>query len=261
MENNLKYSHEESIHNLKDPRIIVPFICDILRPKSVVDLGCGIGTFLHVFQENGVAEILGLDGNWVDKDKLSKNIKLSDFKEVDIERGFVLNEKFDLAICLEVLEHVDEKYSENAVKILTELSDVIIFSAAIPGQGGQNHVNEQWFEYWQLKFSKFGYKFYDVFRPIFWNNSELAVWYKQNMFLVTKSEMETELSQFQKFFDIKIKNYIHPEYFNQAVVDVESYANYYHENQNQLKMIKNGERSIKFYLKLLLKSLIMKVGL
>jgi 2-polyprenyl-3-methyl-5-hydroxy-6-metoxy-1,4-benzoquinol methylase len=91
----VRYIHEEVVHNLDDPNIIVPVLLDVLKPKSVVDVCCGIGTFLHVFKELGLTDILGLDGKWVDKDKLSKNIDIEAFKEIDIEKGITINKKFD----------------------------------------------------------------------------------------------------------------------------------------------------------------------
>ena len=69
-----KYKHEEEIHNLKDPNIIVPEIIELLNPKSVVDIGCGLGTFLNVFKRLGVNDILGIDGPWINKDLLGKYI-------------------------------------------------------------------------------------------------------------------------------------------------------------------------------------------
>lgn|GEM_PF-547193 len=207
----LKYIHNEVIHRLKDPEIIVPIIIKVLNPKSVVDLGCGIGTFLHVFKKQGVEKILGLDGEWTNKDLLSKYISLSEFKVVDIERGFEINNKFDLAVCLEVFEHIDDKYANIAVKNLTQLSDTILFSSAIPGQMGQNHVNGQWPEYWSQKFSQFGFAFYDVLRPVFWNQKDLAWWYKQNMFLVVRNGCESKLTGFKRFMDSLIKPLVHPD--------------------------------------------------
>ena len=131
------------VHNLKDPEIIVPVIMEMLRPQSVVDVGCGTGTFLHVFENHGVKKILGLDGDWVNREQLAKNISPDKFMVVDLEKGIDVDEKFDLAVCLEVLEHLGEEYADNVVKSLTQLSNIILFSAAIPGQPGQNHVDGQ----------------------------------------------------------------------------------------------------------------------
>jgi len=185
-----------------------------LNPQSVIDVGCGIGTFLNVFEKAGITDIMGLDGKWVDREKLSKNISLEKFQEIDLEKEISLDRKYDMAICLEVLEHVKNSFADVAVKSLTKLSDIIVFSAAIPGQGGQNHINEQWFEYWEIKFKKYNYSFHDVFRPIFWNNPNLAWWYKQNMFLVVNDLASIDHSAFEELWDKNIKNYVHPDLFS-----------------------------------------------
>jgi SAM-dependent methyltransferase len=200
---NIKYQHRESTHNLKSPSEIVSFVLTFLKPKSVIDVGCGTGTFLKKFKDSGVERILGVDGNWVNRDLLKKNIQETEFVEADLEKQLSINEHFDLAICLEVGEHLHSSAADTLVSNLVKLSDTIIFSAAIPLQGGQNHINEQWPEYWMKKFSDHGYIFYDVFREQFWNNKKVFWWYKQNMFLVRKSA-----EQQQPFL-----NYVHPELF------------------------------------------------
>ena len=123
-----------------------------------------------------------------------------------------INRRFDLAICLEVAEHLSPDIGIHLVKLLTNLSDVILFSAAVPHQGGINHINEQWAEYWQEIFAEHGYEYYDVIRPKIWNNKNVKWWYKQNSFLVVKKNT----------FDFEptknIHNLIHPELFIQHMV-------------------------------------------
>lgn len=249
----VKYIHDEMAHNLQDPGIIVPVLVEVLKPNSVVDLGCGIGTFLHVFAENGVEKILGLDGDWVDRKLLSKHISLNNFKSIDIEKGFDVGEKYDLAICLEVLEHIDETFANNAILNLTQLSDFIVFSAAIPGQMGQNHVNEQWPQYWIEKFRKYGYTFHDVLRPIFWNNKDLARWYRQNMFLVVKNGHESRLKEFGKFQDTEIMSQVHPEYFSLRVKESEYINARYEILLKEFNIIKKGKAGLGLYIKLIAK--------
>ena len=60
----VKYFHDEEHHNLISPRVIVPQLVKIINPKSVIDVGCGIGTFLKVFKENGIDDIYGLYRDW-----------------------------------------------------------------------------------------------------------------------------------------------------------------------------------------------------
>ncbi|MES2777500.1 MAG: class I SAM-dependent methyltransferase [Bacteroidota bacterium] len=181
----VKYIHEDDVHNLKAPAAIVPVLMELFSPSSVIDVGCGTGTFLRVFKDQGVQKITGLDGSWVNREKLM--IGHDDFIETDLEKPVTLSQKYDLVICLEVVEHLAESSADIIVSSLVSLGDTIIFSAAFPGQGGQNHINEQPISYWQQKFRAYGFEYYDVLRPKFWDNKDVNWWYKQNMFLVTKN--------------------------------------------------------------------------
>ncbi|MDT8380578.1 MAG: class I SAM-dependent methyltransferase, partial [Desulfotignum sp.] len=148
-EKNIRYIHHKEAHNLTAPEIIVPVLMEVLNPRSVVDVGCGIGTFLHVFRKAGVNDVLGYDGSWVNLDQLSQYLNPAFFREVDLEKSVSPERSFDLALCLEVAEHLHPDSADNLVETLTSLSSRILFSAAVPGQMGQNHINEQWPEYWQ----------------------------------------------------------------------------------------------------------------
>lgn len=178
----IKYIHEEDTHNLESPSIIVPHIVDALKPESVVDIGCGIGTFLHEFKRLGVNEVLGLDGKWVDKSKLL--INTNEFVEADLELPIRLDKTFDLVLSLEVAEHLSPLSATEFVKSLTRLGKKIVFSAAIENQIGQNHLNEQPFSYWKKLFETEGYIALDFFRPIYWNNDSVQWWYKDRKSVV-----------------------------------------------------------------------------
>lgn len=212
---NAKYIHEETVHNLQAPKQIVPLLMKMFNPTSVIDVGCGLGTFLHEFQSNGVKTIHGIDGSWANKELLSKYISLDNFEEVDLERPYPCTKKYDLAICLEVAEHLKPENATTIVTTLTNLSDIIVFSAAVPFQGGMNHINEQWPSYWEKLFNKHNYKMLDIIRPIIWNNPDIFFWYKQNMMVVAKDKLiSTILSQTSLLDLIKTKNLIHPELYD-----------------------------------------------
>ena len=189
--------------SLNSAKEILPLIMDIVKPKSVIDVGCGLGTWLSVFRELGVADITGMDGDWVEENRLL--ISKENFISTDLENPAQINEKFDLAISLEVAEHISPENSEKFVKYLTGKAPVILFSAAIPHQGGVNHVNEQWPTYWINIFEKYNYQVIDCIRRKIWENKKIEVWYIQNMFLfveknsldgnkILKKEMETDLN-------------------------------------------------------------------
>jgi SAM-dependent methyltransferase len=181
----IKYIHREDIHNLKAPKAIVPIIMNQFKPKSVIDIGCGIGTWLSVFSDYGV-QIKGVDGNYVDKSLF--HIREEDFHYADLEKDKLDHlGKYDIVINLEVAEHLNEVSSDLHVANLCSLSDVIIFSAALPGQGGQNHINEQWLYYWTAKFNSKGYILKDIFRKNIWNDENIDWWYRQNIVVFQKN--------------------------------------------------------------------------
>lgn len=245
----IKYIHSELELDLSSPKEIVPVLIQMFQPKSIVDIGCAYGAFLHEFNEKGLKGILGIDGDWVNQSKLM--IDSSQFEMHDLEKKISLNKKFDLVICLEVAEHLAETCADILINNLIELGDIIIFSAAIKNQTGQNHINEQPFSYWMNKFNQKGFLFYDAFRQRFWNNTNIAWWYKQNMFLVAKDTLDIQ----QYIPGIKplheMLEYVHPDLMNVH------YQNLI-ETKMQNKKIKNGELSLSFYLQLLKKKISKK---
>lgn len=180
------YIHDELIHNSEAAMQVLPLLFDIYKPASILDVGCGLGNWIEVAKKLNIPEVLGIDGSYVNK-KLLK-IAENEFVEKDLTQPFSLDKKFDLIICLEVAEHLPTNSSEGFIFSLTQHADVILFSAAIPGQGGQYHINEQWPSYWQKLFNKYNYEMIDYFRPKIWNNKKIERWYKQNLFLVVKKE-------------------------------------------------------------------------
>ncbi len=206
-----KYNHSVTLHNLKAPKEIVPLMMDIIQPKSVVDVGCGLGTFLRVFQEAGVQDIVGVDGPWCNKELLAQNISLDYFIETELEQPISLNRKFDLVVCLEVAEHLTPGRAKTFVQDLTSMGDVVLFSAAIYKQGGVNHFNEQWLGYWEELFKQQGFELHDVLRPYFWENKKVFSYYRQNMVLFTKAGYK--LKEDARLKQNLLKNVVHPDLY------------------------------------------------
>ena len=239
------YIHSKTIKDKDSPGVIVPYLINIFKPQSVVDVGCGMGQFLEKFYTSGIVDITGIDGEWVSKKDLYFNHKF--FFQHNLETELVFNRKFDLVICLEVAEHLAVTAADILVDNLTSLGDTIIFSAAVPGQGGQNHINEQPFAYWIEKFNAKGYLFKDVFRKEFWNNNLIDWCYRQNMFLITRSS--EPISQETTSFQTRdIHEYIHPELLE-----------YLNLKRNKYNKILEGRASLKLYLYLLKKKLIYNI--
>lgn len=163
---------------------VVPMVNELLRPASVLDVGCGVGTWLAEWGKAGVSDLVGMDGDYVDRAVLQ--VPADKFESVDLEQPFSLGRKFDLVQSLEVAEHLDESCADTFVESLARHGDTILFSAAIPGQGGEHHVNEQWPSYWAEKFARAGYTVYDVIRPQIWTDPRIRVWYRQNILLFAR---------------------------------------------------------------------------
>ncbi len=144
-----KYS-QRFYKNRKNPsssaEIISEIVFDLVRPRKVLDLGCGNGEFLNFFKKRGAKEILGVDGNWIKKENLE--IPQECFLAADLEKPFKSKKQYDLAVSLEVAKHLGSERAESFVEDLVDLAPVVLFSAAIPYQGGTGHKNEQWLEYW-----------------------------------------------------------------------------------------------------------------
>lgn len=164
--------------------VVVPLVNSLVRPRSVLDVGCGTGVWLLEWINNGVTDVLGLDGNYLSATTLQ--IPPANFRSADLQRSFSLDRKFDLVQSLEVAEHLDESCADTLVKSLAVHADTILFSAAIPGQGGIHHVNEQWPSYWIEKFSSHGLQVFDIIRPTIWTDPRVERWYRQNIFLFSK---------------------------------------------------------------------------
>lgn len=214
------YKHDEVIHNLISPSIILPVVLKFLPVYSVVDFGCGIGTWLFESKKNGVLKVIGLDGDYVDEELLNKYLTNNEFIESDFRYPINIDEKFDLAICLEVAEHLPASSAKTLVNSLVNHSDVILFSAAIPGQGGQHHLNEQWPAYWAQLFAANDYVFLDLIRPLIWDNTKVDYWYKQNIFLVVKSNHELASKYTPSHLPL-----IHPELLNRITQNKDKQIN------------------------------------
>lgn len=248
----VKYRHNTHVHNTTAANEVVPIVMELIQPASVIDVGCGIGTWLAVFEEAGVQETLGVDGEYVDRALL--HIREEQFVTVDLIHPFRYDKKFDLVVSLEVAEHLPESAADTFVETLISLGDTILFSAAIPGQGGQNHLNEQWPDYWQTKFAAHGYQFHDVIREKIWWNKKVDVWYRQNMFLVSKkSALENTLIWNYK------NNTIHPELFLIKNKSLQILSDQLKQKEVFIQNIEQGKYGVKNSLRILKNAVINSI--
>jgi SAM-dependent methyltransferase len=165
---------------------IIPLILPLIRPKSVIDIGCGVGAWLSLFHELGIEDFFGVDGDWVKKEMLQ--IPHARFRSFDLTKPFRLERQFDLVVSVEVAEHLPAECAKTFVDSLIRLGPAVMFSAAIPHQGGNHHVNEQWPEYWVKLFEDQGYAVIDCIRSRIWHNDEVEWPYAQNLLLFARRD-------------------------------------------------------------------------
>ncbi|MCS6958990.1 MAG: class I SAM-dependent methyltransferase [Pseudanabaenaceae cyanobacterium SKYGB_i_bin29] len=210
---------EEFFHEVKtaahsSASAVLPYLWQLLdhRVQSVVDVGCGTGSWLAKVQSLfGITDILGIDGDYVERDRLE--IPVDKFLSHDLIEPLPIQRRFDLVICLEVAEHLPYTCAATFIQTLTELGDVILFSAAIPLQPGTNHINTQFPHYWLQLFQERGYKCIDCLRDKFWQDSRVEWWYAQNMLLFVKENILTEntnLLALHQMTDLNCLVRIHP---------------------------------------------------
>jgi SAM-dependent methyltransferase len=160
---------------------IVPLVMQRVAPRSVVDFGCGVGVWLETFASHGVDDYMGVDGPWVPRDVLL--VSKERFVVGRLDKPLDLGRDFDLAVALEVAEHLPERRAGVFVRNVVEHAPCVLFSAAIPRQGGTDHVNEQWPDYWVERFAAHGYVVVDGIRPLVWSNTAVLPFYRQNAVL------------------------------------------------------------------------------
>lgn len=159
-------------------RRIVPMVLELVRPGSVIDVGCGSGIWLATARDAGVSEIRGVDGPWVEPHMLK--IPKETFEAHDLSKPLRMPRTYDLALSIEVAEHLPGAVADQFVESLCSLAPVILFSAAVPGQRGTDHINEQWQSYWRERFEAHGYVAIDAIRPRIWEDDSVAPIYRQN---------------------------------------------------------------------------------
>jgi len=170
-------------------RVIVPLVTGLISPRSVLDVGCGDGTWLDAYRRLGVADYFGVDGDYVRK---VLRVPTDRFAARDLSVPFDLGRRFDLVQSLEVAEHLTPDAAEGFIESLVRHGDTILFSAAVPGQGGTGHLNEQWPDYWGELFLHAGFAAYDWVRPQVWTDQRVAWWYAQNALLFVRNGLVSE---------------------------------------------------------------------
>jgi SAM-dependent methyltransferase len=170
---------EDDVRSSAD--VIVPIVTGLVRPASVLDVGCGRGTWLATFAANGVTDYVGVDGPHVAAGDLA--IPPERFVAHDLSTPVAMGRRFDLVVSLEVAEHLGPALGDAFVASLVAHAPCVLFSAAVPFQGGAGHVNERWPSQWAQAFAAHDYVAVDAIRPAVWADERVAFWYAQNTLL------------------------------------------------------------------------------
>lgn len=178
-------------HTAAAARLILAALPQGLPLERVADIGCGTGTFLAAALERGAGSAIGVEGDWVTADMLDE--PRIHFAQRNLEQP-ITGLSADLAISLEVAEHLSPERAESFVADLVQIAPAVLFGAGIPGQGGVGHVNEQWQSYWAELFSARRYQAYDVIRPRIWTDEAIPAWYRQNTVLYLTPALASDLS-------------------------------------------------------------------
>ena len=193
------FHSDDSFNSAKE---VIPVVLQFIKPASVIDIGCGAGNWLYNWKELGVTDFLGVDGSYVRAEDLI--IDKKNFVSANLDNGFSTDRKFELVTSLEVAEHIKPENAEKFIASLCNLGDVIVFSAAIPGQDGTLHYNEQYPDY--------------CLRELIWNNDKVSPWYRQNiLFFVNDSVKDKHPSITTN--TKKILPLVHPEIYRSRVRD------------------------------------------
>jgi hypothetical protein len=176
---------------LRSARRVVPLVLAATGAKSVADFGCGQGAWLSVWKSAGL-NVRGLDGHYVNPARLL--IEPSEFQSIDLDAPIDLGRRFDLVQSLETAEHLPAARAAGFVADLTTHADRVLFSAAVPGQGGEHHINEQPLEYWRAMFRTNRFVPVDVIRPEIRDDPNVQSWYRCNSILYVRTDAIASLS-------------------------------------------------------------------
>jgi len=189
-------------------KVILSLLMEKFDICSMVDFGCATGRWCKCAKSLGVKEVLGIDGDYVKSDE--RVIEDTEFQAMDLSENIDLDKRYDLAVSLEVAEHLPEEKSDIFIRNLVNSANIVLFSAATPGQGGDYHINEQRMSYWEKKFSKHNFHMVDFLRPVIWNDDRVLPMYRQNCVVYMESTRDSEMTDLSTNI---ITDIIHPEIF------------------------------------------------
>jgi hypothetical protein len=239
----IDFDHAQNPHTLEGAAAALATVfSDSRMPKNLLDVGCGIGTWMRAAIDLGVPEVHGLDGIILPQGAL--HVPSYTVQQFDLSKPFRLGRRFELVLCLEVAEHLSEASAAVLISSITEHTDNVLFSAACPGQPGQHHINCRWPSYWQHQFNQQGFRCEDSVRWRIWDDVRIEPWYRQNIFWAGRDPALAGL-------EARIKSVIHPELLqimNQPAI------------AEEMQRLEGGSQSLKWYLGVIPKAIFFKTA-
>lgn len=173
---------------------VIAVLLNVQPIESVLDVGCARGSWLREWAEAGIHDFHGVDGLSLDESDLL--VDRAHFTGTDLAAGFDLKRRFDLVQSLEVAEHLPDHNSAAFIEALVRHSrGLVLFSAAPPGQGGENHINEQFYDFWRGHFRTHGYYAVDWIRQQIAGDRKISYWYRYNIMLYASAPMLERLPE------------------------------------------------------------------
>ena len=213
-------------------------------------MGCGRGAWLHAANRLGIKDLCGLDGVRLPQEKLlvSRNL----ITQVDLSLPFYIGREFELALCLEVAEHIPENCASSFISSIVAHTDTVLFSAACPEQPGQHHVNCQWPAYWQALFNRFDFVCADTVRWRIWDDPRVEPWYRQNMFWAQRDAARAG-------HEPKLKSVVHPDMASMIYESVvqKSIPDFKSKHMSEIEL---GSQRVDWYLTLPMRAALAKLG-
>lgn len=223
----INYNHNQNIHNEDAAKLLLPMMLPCgLSVSSILDVGAGTGAWINAAREIDIKDCVGIDGIVLTGHNLKCEPGL--ISEINLANSFYLGRRFDIAICLEVVEHLPATSARGLIESIVKHTDLFFFSAAIPGQNGQHHINCQWPEYWQNLINQYGFECVDDIRPRIWT-MDVDPWYKQNMFRAFKSV--------NAGLEPRIRSLVHPEMIKHIKISNEGKKSFFQKVVNKLEKI------------------------
>lgn len=195
--------------------VVLPLVFAVAKPERVIDIGCGQGAWLAAAESLGARALTGLDGAWVDRAKL-RSPRIA-FHPTDLAQAIPDHGRHDLCISVEVAEHLAPSRAGAFVAELCRAAEVVLFSAAVPWQGGTEHVNEERASRWVARFAEHGYDCFDLLRGAVWDDARVAWWYRQNLFVFVARDSARHAAFAVAALPTAPRDLVHPDAFESKV--------------------------------------------